>query len=63
MGEREGQRWGSRYLQPIAVGQNVGVPESFQALEGSFGHLGLLFGAGLHIIHEDGHRAACGLEG
>lgn len=37
------------------------MPESFEALEGSFGHLGLLFDAGLHVIHEDGHRAACGL--
>lgn len=37
------------------------MPESFEALEGSFGHLGLLFGTGLHVIHEDGHRAPCGL--
>lgn len=66
LGEIEGQRWGSlgsRYLQPIDVGQNVGVPESFEALEGSFGHLGLFVGTGLHIIHEDGHRTACGLGG
>lgn len=64
LGESEGHGWdslGSRYLQPIDVGQNVGVPESFEALEGSFGHLGLLFGTGLHVVHEDGHRAACGL--
>ena len=38
------------------------MPESFEALEGSFGHLGLLFGTGLHVIHEDGHRAPCGLD-
>lgn len=66
LGESAGRRWGSlggRYLQPIDVGQNVGVPESFEALEGSFGHLGLLVRTGLHIVHEDGHRAACGLRG
>lgn len=65
-GRKRGRRWGSlggRYLQPIDVGQNVGVPESFEALEGSFGHLGLLVRTGLHIVHEDGHRAACGLRG
>lgn len=54
-------RSGDRYLQPIDIGQDVGVSESFEAFEGSFGHLGLLFGSGFHIIHEDGHRAACGL--
>jgi hypothetical protein len=52
---------GRRYLQPIDVGQDVGVPESLEALESSFGHQGLLFRTRLHIVHEDGHRAACGL--
>lgn len=37
------------------------MPECFEAFEGSFGHLGLLFSSGFHIIHEDGHGAACGL--
>lgn len=35
--------------------------ESFEVLEGSFDYLGLLFIAGIHIIHEDGHWAACGI--
>lgn len=54
-------RSGNRYLQPIYIGQDVGVPESFEAFEGSSGHLGLLFSSGFHIVHEDGHGAACGL--
>lgn len=54
-------RSGDRYLQPIDIGQDVGVPESFEAFEGCFCHLGLLFGSRFHIIHEDGHRAACSL--
>lgn len=54
-------RWRDRYLQPIDIGQDVGVPECFEAFEGSFGHLGLLFSSGFHIIHEDGDGAACGL--
>jgi hypothetical protein len=54
-------RSGDRYLQPIDIGQDVGVSESFEAFEGSFGHLGLLFSSRFHIIHEDGHCAACGL--
>lgn len=61
-GENRDKQTQCRYLQPIDVGQDVGVPESFEALEGSFGHLGLLVGSRLHVVHENGHQAACGLE-
>lgn len=50
------------YLQAIDVGEDVGVPEGLQVLEGCLGDLRLLLRVGLYVVHEQGHLLTCGLK-
>lgn len=50
------------YLQPIYVGQDIGMSESFCAFESRFGKLCLLLRSLWNLIHKDWHQLTSGLE-
>ena len=50
------------HLQPIHVGQDVGVAEGLHAFEGCLGELRLLVGSLGDLVHEHGHWLSIRLE-